>query len=240
MMGDLTTISQGTSVVSVFGSWQWIVLASVAVTSIAAILIGKIGDIMKGINAFREEWAKLHKPKPHDYHKQVKSEADITNHLRIIRRELQCDRVLVMQLHNGTHSIARVPFLRYSCTSEHLSKGTTSIMNQLQDINANLYGCWNGKIFDGQNICFPDVSEISKNNQIMQGAEQFIRAHDVLSLYIFPLQDSYGKTYGSGVVEFCHEKKDLELDLIKWTHNRFLAIGAILAGFAEPEDGVLE
>jgi hypothetical protein len=63
---------------------------------------------------------------------------------------------------------------------------------------------------------------------------------DVSSIYIFPLQDAYGKTYGSGVVKFCHEKKDLEVDWIKWTHNRFLAIGAILAGFAEPEDGVLE
>lgn len=236
-MGDLVTISQEASV---FGSWQWIVLASVAVTSVAAVLIGKLGDIMKGINAFRAEWSKLHKPKHYDYQKQVKAEADITNNLRVIKRDLQCDRVLIMQLHNGVHSIARVPFLRYSCTSEQLSKSTSSIMNQLQNINANLYGSWNGKIFDGQNICFPDVSEISKQDPSMLGAEQFIKAHDVSSVYIFPLQDAYGKTYGAGVVEFCHEKKDLEIDCIKWTHNRFLAIGAILAGFAEPEDGVLE
>jgi hypothetical protein len=110
-------------------------------------------------------------------------------------------------------------------------------MQQLQNINANLYGMWNVKMFEGVNVCYPKVCNISAGDPSLSGAEQFIRAHSVQSIYIFPLQDAYGKTYGAGVVEFCREERDLETDWLKWTHQRFLAIGAILAGFAEPEQG---
>jgi hypothetical protein len=235
-MNELLTVTEA----GISGSWQWVAGASIAGTTVVAVVVAKLGEIMKGINAFRAEWAKMHKPKKHDYAKQGKMEADVTNHLRVIKHDLQCDRVLIMQLHNGIHSIARVPFLRYSCTHEQLSKGTDSIMQLLQNINANLYGSWNVDVFDGKNICYPKVHDISTSDPSLAGAEQFIAAHGVQSIYIFPLQDAYGKTYGAGIIEFCREERNLEVEWLKWTHSRFLAIGAILAGFAEPEYGELE
>ena len=232
-MGDLLSISEA----GITGSWHWVAGASVAGTTIVAIIISKLGDIMRGLNTFKDEWAKFHKPKKHDYIPQLKMDADITQHLRTIKHDLQASRVLIVQLHNGEYSLARVPFLKYSCSHEQLARDVSSVMLHLEKVQASMFASLNMRLMEGENICFPDLNEAVEKDPSLNTLGQFLSAHGTKSIYFFPLMKADGEVYGMGVVEYIH-KRDLELKWIKWTHARFIQIGALLNNVAYEEDEV--
>ena len=218
-------------------NWHWVAGVSVAGTTVVAIIIAKLGDIMRGLNTFKEEWEKFHKPKKHDYRPQLKMDVDITNHLRTIRRDLKASRVLIIQLHNGEYSIARVPFMKYSCSHEQLANGVSSVMLQMERVHASIFASLNVKIINGENVCLPDLEEAVTKDPTMNTLGQFLQAHGTTSVYFFPLMQTDGEVYGMGVVEYV-EFCDLDLKNIKWAHNRFVQIGALLNNVAYTEDEI--
>lgn len=214
--------------------WQWIAGASVAGTTVVAVIVAKLGDIMRGINTFRDEWTKFHKPKQHDYKPQLKMDADITGHLRTIKHDLLADRVLILQLHNGDFSIARVPFLKYSCSHEQVSKNVDSVMGHLASVQASMFSSLNVRLLDGNNVCFPDIEDAVREDPTLTTLYQFLGVHGTKSIYFFPLMDSKGLVYGVGVVDYINHH-DLTVEWIKWAHDRFIQIGALLSNVAYEE-----
>jgi hypothetical protein len=219
----------------VFGDWGWLVAITMLATSVVAYILSKLGAIVKGLNEFRVQWSKFHKPKHHDYAPQLKLDADITNHLRVIKHETQASRVLIIQLHNGDYSIARVPFLKYTCSHEQLGKGVSSVMLHIDRVQASMYAEINDKLMRGENVCFPKFEDVGDSSPSLSSLKQFLSAHGVKSVYFFPLTDASGSTYGMGSLEYT-EEYDLPTDMVRWSHNRFIQIGGILSNLAYEED----
>lgn len=222
-MNELLTVSES----GISGSWHWVAGASVAGTTVVAIIIAKLGDIMRGLNTFKDEWAKFHTPKKHDYRPQLKMDVDIANHLRTIKHDLKASRVLIIQLHNGEYSIVNIPFMKYSCSHEQLASGVSSVMLHMSHVQASMFSSLNLRLMNGDNVCFPDLKEAVKHDPTLNTLGEFLSAHGTESIYFFPLTKADGTVYGMGVVEYV-AKLDLEVKLIKWAHARFLQIGALL------------
>lgn len=232
-MSDLLTISE----FGITGSWHWVAGASVAGTTVVAIIIAKLGDIMRGLNTFKDEWAKFHTPKKHDYRPQLRMDVDITNHLRTIKHDLKASRVLIVQLHNGEYSIARVPFMKYSCSHEQLATGVSSMMLQMEKVHASIFASLNMQIMNGDNVCLPDLASAVAKDPTMNTLGQFLQVHGTKSIYFFPLMKTDGEVYGMGVVEYI-DLHDLDVKWVKWAHNRFVQIGALLNNVAYTDDEV--
>lgn len=164
-----------------------------------------------------------------DYKKQVKLETDITNILRTIRHDLRAERVLVLQYHNGVHSIANNHLLKVSATHEAVGKNTKTMVNAIQAWPSNYLGEWNTILFDNTFIEIADKVSISEYPGL-RGVCEFLNAYEVDKMILYPITDSYGDVFGVGMVHLSANDPYPSKDLIKWASQRFYAVGALLAG----------
>lgn len=201
----------------------WLVIVTVVVGFGIGMLTKSLATIVKNVKALKEE---LKKP---DYKKHIKCENSITNVMRTIRHDLGSDRVTVIQYHNGVHSIASNSLLKMSTTHESLDKGIKSAMHNFQNIPSNYFGNWNKDIFDSRYVMVPSVGseEVAPEQR---GVIQFLKDSGVKSVYLFPIEDSLGATFGVGVVQYTRKECELTTNELRWAKNRFQGIGALLSG----------
>jgi len=203
----------------------WLVIITVVVGFGIGMLTKSIATIIKNVKALKKE---LDKP---DYKKHIKCENNISQVMRVIRHDLLADRVLVIQYHNGVCSIARNSLLKMSVTHESLNRGIKSGMQTFQNIPSNYFGNWNKEIFDSRYVEIPNINaEEADIEPEQRGAVQFLNEVGVKSMYLFPLEDSMGVTFGMGVVQYMHKNHELSTSDLQWVRNRFHGIGSLLAG----------
>jgi hypothetical protein len=57
-----------------------------------------------------------------------------------------------------------------------------------------------------------------------------MKEEGVKSIYMFPLVDSLGFTFGVGMVQYMKDRGTLDKEWALWCKDRFRAIGILLAG----------
>lgn len=211
--------------------YGWLVglsLILVAMTIVLSLISKHVASIIGNMKTIQKALGSPVK----DYLKQMKNEADVTVILRTIRRYMGADRVLVLQYHNGVHSISGNHFWKISATHEVLGEGVTSMLNSIQSWPSNYLGEWNADIFGGKYV--EVVRKVDLNtNPGLRGVCEFLNLHKVDKLMAFPIADSYGKVFGVGMVHISDKVRYPEEGLITWASQRFYAVGALLAGTEE-------
>ena len=211
-----------------FGWIGWLSIVSVVITVALGFVTKAMLQIFKNLKALRAEAATP------DYKKQVKCEGNISEIIRTIKNDMHADAVLILQYHNGVYSIANNSLLRLSATHESIQQTSRSYMGIIDGWMANFLGSWNEDIFEGRYVAVEDFetykNDIDNSGQSLRGIIQWLENIHCQSIYLFPVQDAYGMTFGIGVV--CHTSKQIshEAETLDWAKGRFHAIGALLAG----------
>ena len=218
-------------------------IASV-LTEVSAVFIGilllwtvvaKLANSITGFIKVIEDEKKIReKYSNHDYVPDIHKNTRLNKDLAIMREKVGADRVLLLQVHNGERSIAKNPFLKYSCTHEALSVDADSIMGKIRDAQMSMCNHWANKLVDNEVITCESVACL-KNDLGMKALHQYIESFAVKSLYVFPLRDRYGVVYGMGVVHFNTTEVKLTEKTKAWLKSQF-AITAILLAHGEHDD----
>lgn len=198
-----------------------LVLVSLALTLVSGFMVKVVANI--------KQIAESIKKHPRDYKKQIKTEADVSAVLRTIRHDLHADRVCILQYHNGVNSIADNSLLKISMSHESLSVNVNSIANDMQNWFANSLGSINNDIFDGRYVEHTNIENMADDPELRQ-VHQYMKQNHVKSVYCFPVVDVYGKTFGIGVVQYIRRAHTLDSEWTRWARDRFVAVGALLAG----------
>jgi uncharacterized protein involved in tolerance to divalent cations len=211
-----------------FGWIGWVSLLLLAITIVLGLLSKSILAIVTNIKSIQSTL----KVEKKDYRQELKKEADVTGILRTIRHDLFADRVLVLQYHNGIHSIAQNHLWKVSATHEVISKNAHSMINAIQSWPSNYLGEWNGALFDSKYIELKEKVSMEECPGL-RGVCEFLAAYEVDRMILFPIVDSYGEVFGVGMVHMANKSAYPTPDMIKWASQRFYAVGALLAGVKE-------
>ena len=212
----------------------WVGYSLLILVALTVALTIVSGLLVKLVNNIREISKNINFKKATDYKKQIKNEVDVSTILRSLRHDLHADRVCVLQYHNGVHSIADNSLLKVSMSHESLSLNVSSVMNEVQNWFANSLGDINSDIFDGKYIAHYNINEIATQPEL-RSIYQYLMQKGVKSFYCFPVTDVYGRTFGIGVVQYIRKHHTMDGEWIRWTRDRFVAIGTLLAGTQDKE-----
>ncbi|WP_319557914.1 hypothetical protein [Thiomicrorhabdus sp.] len=206
-----------------YGWIGWTTLVAVVVTVALGFITKALLQVVKNVKSIRAEATKP------DYKKQIKCESNINELLRTIKHDMHADAVMILQYHNGVHSIANNSLLRISATHESITQMSPSYLGVVDGWMANFFGNWNNMIFDGRYIAIENFNN-EEFDQDLRGLQQWLAKIHCKSIYLFPVQDAYGATFGIGVL--CHTTKAVEhsAEFLSLAKGRFHAIGALLAG----------
>ena len=209
----------------VYGWVGWIMLLTVVITVAIAITTKWTLAVVENVKQIKDKLGKKT-----DYKKQVKTEGDIEQLLRTIKHDLHADNVLILQYHNGVHSIADNSLLRLSATHESQSTYAPSYMRDMDSLMASFVGEVNQAIFEGRYVEVHNINEMS-DDATARGFTKYLKSINAKSVYFFPVQDPYGLTFGIGMILYTSKHHAIDNDFLKWATGRFHAIGALLAGF---------
>lgn len=150
---------------------------------------------------------KLQEPKPKtDYNKFIVEDSLISDELSAIRLKYSADRVLVVELVNGSYNIGDVATLKTLVRGERVKEGIFSVANSINGIPASFYSKILKSLVKG-NVFSLDSIESLKNEDF--GLYQNLIQTNVKSLYAFPLISNEGILYGYLSLHFCIGKKNL-------------------------------
>lgn len=208
--------------------WQVLSIAVILVSVLSIIASTAVVWIFKAFKEVRDNLRDLKNQPPKDYKPQVFRDMDISMLLRDIKHNLMADRVCVYQYHNGERSIANNPFLKFSCTHENLRQTAESVQQHMLEMPSSIFNSWNTQIFDGHIVQCPLISDMKEVSD-MRTAYKILSNNGVTSIYLFPLVDPIGHTFGFGTVEYCCEKVEMQGNWLEWTRDQYRSVGALLA-----------
>jgi hypothetical protein len=211
----------------------WVGYSLIILTLIAITLGTMSGFALKVVTNLKELIKLLqNKETSSDYVKQIKNENNIAPLLNDIRIETGADRVVILQYHNGIHSIANNSLLKLSMTHERISMYTSSIMNVVQNWPANYLSSINDEIFNRLCVKYPSIEDMC-NTPGLRGAYEQFKDFGIKSMYCFPIADSKGRIFGIGMVQYTGGKYELNDEAMKLVRSLFISIGTLLAGVVE-------
>jgi len=208
--------------------WQIVSVAVILVSVLSIVVSAAITRLFGAISEVRANLAEMRNAPPKDYKPQVFRDVDISILLKDIKHNLQADRTAVYQYHNGERSIANNPFLKVSCTHENLRQTAASVQQRMLELPSSIFNEWNQKIFNGEIVQCPVISDLQKQSD-MRTAYKILHSNGVTGIYLFPLTDALGRTFGFGAVEYCCDKVEIDARWRGWAHDQFRAVGALLS-----------
>jgi hypothetical protein len=218
-----------------------------AVILLATLISVAFGIVAKAIVSITKDIGALKKSKqpisPNDYKEQVKEDTAVVEILRTVRHDMNSDRVLILQFHNGIHSIAHNHLLKVSATHEATSPNVPAIITEISGWPTNYLGVWGRDIFENHYLAWdkaeylklvkdaetsPNMTEDHHNVATLRGIADYLIAHNVEHMWMFPITDARGAVFGMAMVQQVGRKQAIYPEMVKWASQRFHAIGALL------------
>lgn len=207
--------------------WVAVITALLVAIAGAVMFISKaVVSIVHSIKVLKKE------VKPASFKAQVYCESDVSGLMRTIRHDTRADRVLIYQFHNGIHSIVNNSLWKVSVSHESLNPNIPSVISKAERWPFNYLGKYNKEVTEGNHVKVVNVGEEYRNpdSAEVRGFLGQMKVEGVKSIYMFPLVDSLGFTFGMGMVQYMREPVELEEEWVYWCRDRFRAIGILLAG----------
>lgn len=137
---------------------------------------------------------------------EMEADVVIDEQLKVLRDDLDADRIWVTQFHNGGHFYASgMSIKKFSVFYESVSPGTSLIQQQFQNIPTSFFSRSLMEIYEKGEICVIDMED---TNITTYGLRDTARDTGCRSLFLVCLKTPGGKFHGSFGVEFV---KDIHL-----------------------------
>lgn len=133
----------------------------------------------------------------------VRKNSEVTARLRHLKVDMQADRILLFQYHNGSHNLAGVDFAKMSCTHEVVKPGLKTVQQELLNLPVSAYISLTECAFGREASC---LSTITKLKAYDSSTYEMLREHGVKSAVIKPLKDDNDNIFGFLLVEFCKRR----------------------------------
>jgi len=130
----------------------------------------------------------------------IRTNSEVTARLRHLKSDIQADRVLVFQYHNGSHNLNGVDFAKVSCTHEVVKPGLKTVQQELLNLPVSAYITLTECAFGKEASC---LSSVTKLKAYDSSTYEMLKAHGVKSAIIKPLKDDNDHIFGFILVEFC-------------------------------------
>lgn len=185
----------------------------VAISSAISVVVGALMTWVGKKYLDRREVKQLEK-KSKEINSSLKKNKLVQSCVRNARNALECDRVIVMEYHNGEIFASKNHFLKVSCSFESLDNGITSVSRHFMNIPYSIFHDWSIGTFENpffSHVNEKDVSEPQNNVVLMQmlaegGTETYLS---------IPLIDNCGREIGFigfhylAEIDICQDKINL-------------------------------
>jgi hypothetical protein len=169
--------------------------------------------------------------------KSLKTETNVSGLLQDLKHSLYADRLLILQYHNGTYSIASNHLAKVTATHEALSSDVPSLVTSISSWPASFFGNFNESLVNHNCIEIPSLPVLLDDTDpgaaVVRGLYSYLAANGVRSMYLFPLANSYGKVFGFAMLHYVNKSHTLSGKELELASTRFSAIGHLLAGLSK-------
>lgn len=157
----------------------------------------------------------------------------ILQRLEQLRLDIGADRIMIMQYHNGEHSIHGVDFLKFTCTHEvynkHLATGVKSMLPvqaRLLGLPITAYSYVTNLVLNDRVAIIPDIKDLKTEHPSTYNE---FKAHGAKSAVIVRLTDLEDNIVGLMIAEYCSTK----LNDRPYVANRLVEVGAKISTLLE-------
>jgi hypothetical protein len=173
---------------------------SLIVTIIVALITAVIGPaVLEYVKA------RVKKKEENDdpMYKEMESDIVINEQLQFLLEKLKCDRVWILQFHNGGHYYASgVSIKKFSFFYEVVNVGISPIREKFQSIPTSFFSRSIKEIHDNEELCVDNMNDESKP---AYGLRDTAEGTGCKSLFFISLKTPNGRLHGAMGVEYVKE-----------------------------------
>lgn len=164
------------------------------------------------------------------YRALLKNEADVSRVLRLIRHDIFADRILIIQFHNGVHSIAHNHLYKMTASTEAITQELEPIAHTIKDYPAGYLGNMIDKIMSNEIITIDDVDKQAIEQPENRAIFKILKSQGVESAYLMPMSNAYGRVFGFALIEYVVKPQVISDEMLTHVRDRIHQIGALLSG----------
>ena len=138
--------------------------------------------------------------------------------------EIDADRVMIYEYHNGGKTISGVNFIKCTSTYDATDLGIPSKKSEHGNMPISTHYLWNKILLDKKPIICPNVK--FETDKILS---RILETDGVKSYYSFLLCDYDGKPIGFMTIEFLSNAKRLSEEEINFLNNQTLTISGLVS-----------
>lgn len=155
--------------------------------------------------------------------KHAKNNYKIQTLLYNLLNQVDADRVMIYEYHNGGKTLTGVNFIKCTCTYDATDLGIPSKKSEHGNIPISTHYIWNKLLLERNPIICPNIK--LENDSVMS---QILKTEKVQSYYSFLLNDYDGKPIGFMTVEFLTNFKRLDDQDMNFLNNQALTISGLV------------
>lgn len=173
---------------------------SVIVTIIVALITAVIGPAAL---EYVKSYLKKKESEEDPIYEEMESDILINEQIQFLLEEIDCDRVWVMQFHNGGHFYTSgVSIKKFSFFYEVTGTGIAPVRDRFQNVPTSFFSKAVKEIADNDELC---VNDMSDETQRSYGLRDVAEATGSQSIFIAALKTPSGKLHGAIGVDFVKE-----------------------------------
>ena len=181
--------------------------ASVIVTIIVALITAVIGP---AVLEYIKSYLKRKESDEDPIYEEMESDILINEQIQYLLDELDCDRVWVMQFHNGGHFYASgISIKKFSFFYEVVGAGIAPVRDKFQNVPTSFFSRAIKEFADNDEL---NVDNMHDESKPAYGLRDTAESTGCQSLYVCSLKTPSGKLHGAIGVEFVKEPKGFTED----------------------------
>lgn len=166
-----------------------------------------------------------------DWDEGIRSSKHIADFLRSIKHDNFADRVSLIQLHNGEHSINGLDHYKFTLTDQETVETVTPTIESLRKgmpLSMLIDVIHAIGIEKQTSVCIPDISKTMHDHNLRTFRSIYFTPNGTKSVYFFPVVDAYGYFFAVGMVEYVNQPHDMHDKRVRYIEREFLRLGGVL------------